>query len=54
VVTDTDQRGARIQICSPPVIARLKDKALVPGSELRVRLDAADPVNRTVQFSELG
>ena len=54
VVTDTDQRGARIQICSPPVIARLKDKELVPGTDLKVRLDAADPVNRTVQFSSVG
>ncbi|WP_294123211.1 RNB domain-containing ribonuclease [Sphingomonas sp.] len=54
VVTDTDQRGARIQICSPPVIARLKDKELLPGTDLKVRLDAADPVNRTVQFSSVG
>ena len=51
VVTDTDQRGARIQICSPPVIARLKDKELMAGDELKVRLDAADPATRTVHFS---
>ena len=54
VVTDTDQRGARIQICSPPVIARLKDKSLVAGNELKVRLDVADPATRTVHFSGVG
>jgi len=54
VVTDVDQRGARIQICSPPVVARLKDKQLVPGQDLPVRLDSADPATRTVHFSPLG
>jgi exoribonuclease R len=54
VVTDVDQRGARIQICSPPVVARLKDKELVPGQDLPVRLDSADPATRTVHFSALG
>lgn len=51
VVTDTDQRGARIQLCSPPVVARIKIDGLVPGNELTVRLDGADPVNRSVNFS---
>ena len=54
VVTDTDQRGARIQLCSPPVVARLKTNGLVPGDELKVRLDAADPVTRSVRFSAVG
>ena len=54
VVTDVDQRGARIQICSPPVVARLKDKELVPGQDLPVRLDSTDPTTRTVHFSALG
>ena len=54
VVTDVDQRGARIQICSPPVVARLKDKELVPGQDLPVRLDSADPATRTAHFSALG
>ena len=51
IVTDTDQRGARIQLCSPPVVARLKVDGLVAGKELTVRLDSADPVNRSVAFS---
>lgn len=51
VVTDTDQRGARIQLRSPPVVARIKADGLAPGDELTVRLDSADPVNRSVRFS---
>jgi exoribonuclease R len=51
VVTDTDQRGARIQLCSPPVVARIKTDGLEPGTDLTVRLEGADPVTRTVSFS---
>ena len=54
VVTDVDQRGARIQLCAPPVVARLKDKGLVPGQQLTVRLDRADPATRQIHFSAAG
>ena len=54
VVTDTDQRGARIQLCEPPVVARLKADGLTAGDELTVRLDSADPVERGVRFSVVG
>lgn len=51
LVTDTDQRGARIQLCSEPVVARITEHGLAPGHELAVRLDRADPVARTLHFS---
>lgn len=51
IVTDTDERGARIQLCSPPVVARLKSSKLIAGNELAVRLESADPATRTVRFS---
>jgi exoribonuclease R len=51
VVTDIDQRGARIQLCSPPVVARIKSDGLKPGDELTVRLEGADPAMRSVRFS---
>jgi exoribonuclease R len=54
VVTDEDQRGARIQLCAPPVVARLKTRELSPGDKIRVRLDSADPVKRSVSFSVSG
>jgi exoribonuclease R len=51
IVTDTDNRGARIQLCLPPVVARIKSNGLRPGDELAVRLDSADPPTRSVRFS---
>jgi exoribonuclease R len=54
VVTDTDQRGARIQICSPPVVARIKVDGLVAGQKLTVRFDRSDPVSHAVHFSVVG
>ena len=51
VVTDTDQRGARIQICAPPVVARIKVDGLIAGQELNVRFDGADPSTHAVHFS---
>ena len=54
VVTDVDQRGARIQLCAPPVVSRLKTDGLVPGTQLKVRLVSADTATRSVQFSAVG
>ncbi|HET6941287.1 MAG TPA: RNB domain-containing ribonuclease [Sphingomicrobium sp.] len=54
VVTDVDDRGARIQLTSPPVVARLKTNGLKPGDERTVRLDSADPETRSVRFSVVG
>ena len=51
VVTDVDQRGARIQLSDPPVVARLKADGLQPGDELTVTLDKANPTDRRVDFS---
>ena len=54
IVTETDERGARIQLCSPPVVARLKSTGWKAGDELSVRLDSADPATRSVRFSAVG
>ena len=51
VVTDIDQRGARIQLSDPPVVARLKADGLKPGDEIMVMLDKSDPTDRRVDFS---
>lgn len=55
VVTDIDERGARIQLTDPAVVARLdgddpKVAELEPGVAIRVRLTAADPKARRVSF----
>lgn len=53
IVTDVDEdrdRG-RVQLVDPAVVARLPAKDLTLGSEVTIRLDAADPNERQVAFS---
>lgn len=54
VVTDTDERGARIQLCTEPVVARIKTDGLTAGDRIEVRLDSADPKTRSISFSKIG
>jgi exoribonuclease R len=53
VVTDEDDRGARIQLCEPAVVGRVPARHVDPGDEIRVRLVAADPATRTLEFERL-
>jgi exoribonuclease R len=51
VVTEVDHRGARIQLCNLPVVARVGEANVDPGEILHVTLVEADPDLRTVTFS---
>jgi exoribonuclease R len=51
VITDVGENGARIQLCDVPVVARVAAHGVLPGSAITVRLDAADPIRRTLTFS---
>jgi len=53
VVTDEDDRGARIQVCEPAVVARIVARRVDPGDEIRVRLVRADPVEGRVEFERV-
>lgn len=53
VVTDTDERGARIQLCDVAVVARLEAREVEPGDAVRVRLVEASPERRTVRFERV-
>jgi VacB/RNase II family 3'-5' exoribonuclease len=53
VVTDVDDRGARIQLCDPAVVARVGAHRVVPGDDLRVRLVSTDPVTRRLEFERV-
>jgi exoribonuclease R len=53
VVTDQDDRGARIQIGEPAVVARVVARQVEPGDDVRVRLTRADAVGRVVQFERV-
>lgn len=50
IVTDVDHRGARIQLCDLPVVARVSDTKIDPGEALDVILVEADPRLRAVAF----
>lgn len=53
VVTDVGDRGARIQIAEPAVVARVNAHRVEPGDVLKVRLVGADPAKRTVTFERI-
>ncbi len=53
VVTDLDERGARIQLCDRPVVARVDAHRVASGDDLRVRLVTADPVKRILRFERV-
>jgi exoribonuclease R len=50
IVTEVDHRGARIQLCSLPVVARVSGTDIDPGETLHVVLVKADPDLRSVTF----
>ena len=54
VVTDIDERGARIQLADLPVVARTTAHGVLPGAAIRVRLVKADEVARTLAFERVG
>ena len=53
LVTDVDDRGARIQLCDLAVVARVDATGVEPGQELRVRLVEASPSARAVRFERV-
>ncbi len=54
VVTDEDDRGARLQICEPAVVSRTRARRVAPGDDIRVRLTAVDVAERRVDFERTG
>jgi exoribonuclease R len=54
IVTDLDERGARIQLRDLPVVARIDGHGLQPGDAPRLKLIRADPDARTIAFDRAG
>ena len=50
VVTDVDERGARIQLCKLPVVARVAANGAATGDQVEVRLVSADIDRRELRF----
>jgi VacB/RNase II family 3'-5' exoribonuclease len=53
VVTDIDDRGARIQLTDQPIVARVDTHNVEPGDSLRVKLVTADPDKRMIAFQRM-
>ncbi len=53
VVLDEGDWGAEIQIVEPAIITKVDARHVDPGSEIRVRLAAADPVAAVVRFERV-
>jgi VacB/RNase II family 3'-5' exoribonuclease len=53
VVTDVDDRGARIQLSDPAVIARVDGKGVMPGDAMSVELVNVDVAHRQITFERL-
>jgi exoribonuclease R len=53
VVTDIDERGARIQLSDPAVIARVDPKGSEPGDRIAVKLTKVDVPKRQIAFERI-
>lgn len=53
VVTDLDERGARIQLTDLPVVARVEAHGVEPGDAIRVKLSAIDAEHRSITFARV-
>ena len=53
IVTDVDDRGARMQLKDLPVVARVDAHGIQPGDALAVRLTAVDVEKRSVGFQRV-
>lgn len=53
VVTELDERGARIQLCDLPVLSRVNALGIAAGETIRARLVLADPTRRELGFERI-
>lgn len=53
VVVDEGESGAEIQISDPAILTTVSARRVDPGDDVRVRLLAADPGRRTVEFERV-
>ena len=53
VVTDVDDRGARIQFCDPPVVSRIDAHNVEPGDDVRVKVVSTDIRTRTAKLERV-
>ncbi len=54
VVTDEDDRGARLQIADPAIVARTVARRVDPGDDIKVKLVSVDVAERRIEFERVG
>ncbi len=54
VVVDEDDRGALVQLSDPAVLARVTARKVDPGDDVRVKVEAVDIDQRTVDLLRVG
>jgi exoribonuclease R len=53
IVTDVDERGARIQLCDLPVVSRVAAHGVEPGDDVRVRVVSIDVPGRSAKLERV-
>ena len=53
IVTERDDKGARLQLADLPVVARVDTRSVASGEEVEVRLLSADPVRGELRFERV-
>lgn len=53
VVTERDEKGARLQLADFPVVARVDTRSVAGGEDIQVRLVSADPVRGELRFERV-
>lgn len=53
LVTERDEKGARLQLIDVPVVARVDTRSVASGDEVQVRLVSADAVRGEVRFERV-
>lgn len=53
MVTERDAKGARLQLCDLPVLARVDTRSIAAGDAIQVRLVSADPLRGEVRFERV-
>jgi exoribonuclease R len=53
VVTERDEKGARLQLVEVPVVARVDTRGVASGEVVQVRLVSADPVRGELRFERV-
>ena len=53
IVTDVDERGARVQLCDLPIVSRIDSHNVEPGDDVRVKVVSTDIPQRSAKLERV-